>query len=156
MNLESGVPEDGYLNACPAGIGTLGLEFGILSRLTGDPVFDSASRRAVDTLWSFRNPKTGLLGMGYACVCTCGCAADPGPALSLFPVVIDMHTGVCKWRYYPGHGQGFPHWPKALLKYSWSMGHVHVNKYYEPRSTCTRITFFESHVYDYSGCTPVL
>lgn len=62
MNLKHGIPKNGHHNTCPAGVGTLGLEFGVLSQLIGDPVYESAARRAVNTLWNYRNHKTGLLG----------------------------------------------------------------------------------------------
>ena len=47
---------------CLAGGGTLILEFGMLSRLTGDPVFESRARRALLALWDRRSAVTGLLG----------------------------------------------------------------------------------------------
>ena len=36
---------------CVAAAGTLLLEFGILSRLTGVSTFESAAKRAVSTIW---------------------------------------------------------------------------------------------------------
>jgi len=45
-----------------AGAGSLSLEFSILSRLVGDPVYERVARRAVDSLWNKRNNITGLLG----------------------------------------------------------------------------------------------
>ena len=44
------------------GAGSLLLEFGAISRLLGDPVYESLARRAVQSLWNFRNNKTGLFG----------------------------------------------------------------------------------------------
>ena len=49
-------------DTCPAGVGTLTMEFGMLSRLTGDPVFESVARRALKAIWDRRNPSTNLLG----------------------------------------------------------------------------------------------
>ena len=40
VNLRHGVPKRWRVDNCVAGIGTLTLEFGLLSRLTGDPVRD--------------------------------------------------------------------------------------------------------------------
>jgi len=45
-----------------AGAGSLSLEFSILSRLVGDPVYERVARRAVNSLWNKRNNITGLLG----------------------------------------------------------------------------------------------
>ena len=45
-----------------AGAGSLSLEFSILSRLVGDPVYERVARRAVNSLWAKRNNVTGLLG----------------------------------------------------------------------------------------------
>ncbi len=36
---------------CTAGVGTFALEFGILSRLTGDMRYERAARTAVNELW---------------------------------------------------------------------------------------------------------
>ena len=46
-----------------AGAGSLSLEFSILSRLVGDPVYEGVARRAVNSLWAKRNNITGLLGL---------------------------------------------------------------------------------------------
>lgn len=47
---------------CLAGAGTLLLEFGALSRLLGDPVYELSAKRAVRALWKFRSNVTGLFG----------------------------------------------------------------------------------------------
>ena len=39
-----------------AGIGTFLLEFGALSRLTDDPVYENVALRALDSLWNLRSP----------------------------------------------------------------------------------------------------
>jgi len=49
------------LEQCSAGVGTLLLEFGVLSRLTGDPSFEHAALCALRLLWSKRS-KFDLLG----------------------------------------------------------------------------------------------
>jgi len=51
-----------YNETCTAGAGTMLLEFGILSRLLGDPVFENLARKAVAALWKHRSRETGLLG----------------------------------------------------------------------------------------------
>lgn len=51
-----------YNETCTAGAGTMVLEFGILSRLLGDPVFENLARKAVAALWKHRSQETGLLG----------------------------------------------------------------------------------------------
>jgi len=48
---------------CTAGAGTLLLEFGLLSRLLGDPVYEGFARRAINQLWSLRSNVTGLFGV---------------------------------------------------------------------------------------------
>ena len=48
---------------CTAGAGSLLLEFGILSRLLNDPIFENCARRANQKLWQLRHKETGLLGL---------------------------------------------------------------------------------------------
>ncbi|KAF0299750.1 ER degradation-enhancing alpha-mannosidase-like protein 1 [Amphibalanus amphitrite] len=62
VSLRQGVPEDGIRETCASGAGSLVLEFGLLSRLLGDPVYENRARRAVDILWSLRSQVTGLTG----------------------------------------------------------------------------------------------
>lgn len=62
VNLRYGVPANGRNDTCTAGAGTLLLEFGVLSRLSNDPTFESVARRAMFGLWDRRDPTTGLLG----------------------------------------------------------------------------------------------
>jgi hypothetical protein len=56
------VPPDGRTDTCTAGAGTLLLEFGVLSRLSGDPIFESVARRAMFAIWELRDKNTGLVG----------------------------------------------------------------------------------------------
>ena len=49
-------------NTCTAGAGTLMVEFTLLSRLLGDPMFEGVARRAVRALWDRRHWNTGLVG----------------------------------------------------------------------------------------------
>lgn len=50
-------------STCSAAAGTFLVEFGALSRLTGDASFEAAARRAVGALWERRSP-LGLVGGG--------------------------------------------------------------------------------------------
>jgi hypothetical protein len=61
VHLLSGVPEQETEQTCLAAAGTLLLEFGALSHLTGDDRFHRAASRAVDALWA-RRSKLDLLG----------------------------------------------------------------------------------------------
>ncbi|RUS81987.1 hypothetical protein EGW08_010256 [Elysia chlorotica] len=61
VNLRHGVPKGETTVTCTAGVGTFLLEFGALSRLTGDPIFEKTAVRAIRALWKFRSP-LGLLG----------------------------------------------------------------------------------------------
>ncbi|XP_037070597.1 ER degradation-enhancing alpha-mannosidase-like protein 1 [Pollicipes pollicipes] len=60
ISLRLGVPVDGVRETCSSGAGSLVLEFGLLSRLLGDPVYEMRARRAVDILWGLRSQVTGL------------------------------------------------------------------------------------------------
>ncbi|XP_015923941.1 ER degradation-enhancing alpha-mannosidase-like protein 1 [Parasteatoda tepidariorum] len=62
VNLRHGVPEDVSTHTCTAGAGSMLLEFGMLSRLLKDPVYEGVARRAVRALWQLRSNNTGLLG----------------------------------------------------------------------------------------------
>eukprot|EP00050_Salpingoeca_kvevrii_P021851 m.116661 g.116661 ORF g.116661 m.116661 type:complete len:573 (-) comp9504_c1_seq2:202-1920(-) len=62
VNLQHGVPLNARTDTNPAGAGSLILEFGVLSRLTGDPTYEGVARRALASLVSRRHPVTGLLG----------------------------------------------------------------------------------------------
>ncbi|KAK8103943.1 uncharacterized protein PG998_010976 [Apiospora kogelbergensis] len=60
-NGEQGFPE--ITETCSAGAGSLVLEFTVLSRLTGDPRFEQAAKRAFWAVWS-RRSNIGLIGAG--------------------------------------------------------------------------------------------
>ena len=62
MNLSKGVLPNCINETCTAGAGTLLLEFGVLSRLLADPVYDFYAQQAVKMLWKYRSNVTGLLG----------------------------------------------------------------------------------------------
>ena len=66
MNLCHGVPREDEAgvdsNTCTAGAGTLMVEFTLLSRLLGDPMFEGVARKAVRALWDRRHWNTGLVG----------------------------------------------------------------------------------------------
>ena len=61
VNLEHG-PVREKPNTNVAAIGTLALEFGTLSRLTGDKRFEEKAKEAMVDVWSRRNVRTNLLG----------------------------------------------------------------------------------------------
>lgn len=60
VNLRHGVPSGETPVTCTAGVGTFLVEFGALSRLTGDPVFEETASKAMDALW-LRRSKIGLV-----------------------------------------------------------------------------------------------
>lgn len=60
VNLKHGVPKGETTVTCTAGVGTFLIEFGTLSRLTGDPVFEKVAMRALRSLWNSRS-KIGLV-----------------------------------------------------------------------------------------------
>ncbi|XP_046840055.1 ER degradation-enhancing alpha-mannosidase-like protein 1 [Xenia sp. Carnegie-2017] len=62
VNLKHGIPEKLFKTTCTAGVGTLLLEFGTLSRLLGDPTYEITAKNALEGIWKFRSKKTGLLG----------------------------------------------------------------------------------------------
>ncbi|KAL8558834.1 ER degradation-enhancing alpha-mannosidase-like protein 1 [Nucella lapillus] len=62
VNLSKGVPPDSVNETCTAGAGTLLLEFGVLSRLLTDPVYEFFAEQAVRKIWKYRSNVTGLLG----------------------------------------------------------------------------------------------
>ena len=66
INLCHGIPEDMVVESCTAGAGTLTIEFTLLSRLLGDPVYENVARRAVRALWERRHRSTGLVGQYIA------------------------------------------------------------------------------------------
>ena len=67
VHLREGVPNSTLCHwcrteTCPAGAGSLLLEFGILSRLLRDPRYEVAAKRAIQSLWNQRASETGLFG----------------------------------------------------------------------------------------------
>ncbi|KAG0275805.1 alpha mannosidase-like protein [Linnemannia exigua] len=61
VNLRKGVLRGETGETCVAGAGSLLLEFGVLSRLTGNNSYEAAAKRALLELWK-RRSKIGLLG----------------------------------------------------------------------------------------------
>ena len=55
VNLLYGVPKGETPVTCTAGVGTFIVEFGALSKLTGDPIFQRVALRALDALWKSRS-----------------------------------------------------------------------------------------------------
>jgi len=92
VNLRHGLPEDGRTTTCTAGGGSLLLEFSLLSRLLGDPIYEIYARRAVAGLYSRRHEETGLVGN-----------------------VLDVHTGEWMGKV-SGLGAGVDSYYEILLK----------------------------------------
>jgi glycosyl hydrolase family 47 len=93
VNLKTGRVRDADSN--PAEIGTLMLEFGTLSKLTGKPIYYDKAKRAVQALFAHRS-KIGLVGE-----------------------VIDVETG--EWRRHDSHvGGGIDSYYEYLLK-AWKL-----------------------------------
>ncbi|XP_060800763.1 ER degradation-enhancing alpha-mannosidase-like protein 2 [Amyelois transitella] len=61
INLRSGVPPGETTVTCTAGVGTFIVEFGTLSRLTGDPLYEEVALHALNALYHHRSP-IGLVG----------------------------------------------------------------------------------------------
>ena len=61
VNLRTGVADPESRATCTAAAGTFLVEFGLLSRLTGDPTFEAVARAANDALWT-RRSALGLIG----------------------------------------------------------------------------------------------
>ncbi|CEP14550.1 hypothetical protein [Parasitella parasitica] len=61
VNLKKGVPSSETTETCTAGAGSLILEFGVLSRLTGNPSYEQAAKRALRSVWH-RRSNLNLLG----------------------------------------------------------------------------------------------
>ncbi|KAH6590208.1 hypothetical protein BASA50_009470 [Batrachochytrium salamandrivorans] len=55
VNLRKGVLSNEIKETCTAGAGTLVLEFGTLSRLSGDPKYENAARTALFAVWARRS-----------------------------------------------------------------------------------------------------
>ncbi|XP_076762131.1 ER degradation-enhancing alpha-mannosidase-like protein 2 [Xylocopa sonorina] len=61
VNLKYGVPDGETSITCTAGIGTFLLEFGTLSRLTGDPLYEEVAMNAIKALHYYKS-NIGLVG----------------------------------------------------------------------------------------------
>ena len=62
INLKFGVPNNSFNHTCTSGAGTLILEFGMLSYLTNNPIYEQVAKKAMDVIFSKRNSQTGLFG----------------------------------------------------------------------------------------------
>ncbi|XP_037936463.1 ER degradation-enhancing alpha-mannosidase-like protein 2 [Teleopsis dalmanni] len=61
VNLRYGVPKGETPITCTAAVGTFLIEFGALSRLTGNPIYEEVALNAIHTIWERRSP-LGLVG----------------------------------------------------------------------------------------------
>lgn len=62
VNLIKGVLPGETTRTCTAAAGTLILEFGTLSRLTGIPKYEKAAKNAIRAIWTRRSKDRGLVG----------------------------------------------------------------------------------------------
>jgi len=62
INLKTGVPKNSYNHTCTSGASTLLLEFGLLSQLVDDPIYEIVARKSMNSIYSKRSNVTGLLG----------------------------------------------------------------------------------------------
>ncbi|KXJ29612.1 ER degradation-enhancing alpha-mannosidase-like protein 3 [Exaiptasia diaphana] len=67
VNLKYGIhhPDSGTgseVDTCTACAGTMIMEFGALSRLTGDPIYEATAGKAMESLWRFRSRASDLVG----------------------------------------------------------------------------------------------
>ena len=62
VNLKYGVPRNETPITCTAGVGTFIVEFGTLSRLTGDGIFERTAKRAMTALWDAKSD-IGMVGI---------------------------------------------------------------------------------------------
>lgn len=60
VNLLHGVPKGETPVTCTAGVGTFLVEFGTISRLTGNSTYEAIATRAMDAIWE-RRTKIGLV-----------------------------------------------------------------------------------------------
>ena len=67
VNLIYGVPQGETPITCTAGGGTFAVEFGALSRLTGDPIFERTALEALDAIWQYKS-EVGLVSLVMLCV----------------------------------------------------------------------------------------
>ncbi|EFN53006.1 hypothetical protein CHLNCDRAFT_7049, partial [Chlorella variabilis] len=66
VNLRHGQIPGDVRSTCTACAGTLLLEFGVLSRLTGNATYEAKARHAVETIFAMRSPR-GLVGNTLDC-----------------------------------------------------------------------------------------
>lgn len=62
VNLLTGIPLDTINETCLSGAGSLLLEFGVLSRLTNDDLFERLAKRSVKQLFKSRHKETNMFG----------------------------------------------------------------------------------------------
>ncbi|RNA04855.1 ER degradation-enhancing alpha-mannosidase 1 [Brachionus plicatilis] len=62
VNLKIGVPLNSFNHTCTSGAGSLLLEFGTLSYLLNDTIYEKVARLVSETIFLKKNPTTGLVG----------------------------------------------------------------------------------------------
>lgn len=68
INLRHGVEPGETSDQCAAGIGTLLIEFGLLSHLTNDTRYYDVAERSLFSLWRQRSQRTNLVGNSLSCL----------------------------------------------------------------------------------------
>ena len=76
------------------------LEFGVLSRLLGDPVYESVARRSIKRLWQHRSNVTGLLGVYTSGYDLCFVISSEYECISLINIVA---LSICNYMVYTNY-----------------------------------------------------
>lgn len=117
LNLATGLQDPSSRHTCTAAAGTYLLEFGLLSRLTGDAMYEAVARRATAALWS-RRSALQLVGSGCVRAPVVLCMRGTGVATFLCPFAacsINTHDGT--WTAgHTGIGAGVDSFLEYLLK----------------------------------------
>ncbi|XP_047972938.1 alpha-mannosidase I MNS5 isoform X2 [Salvia hispanica] len=116
INLKHGVMENEITETSTSGCGSLILEMGALSRLTGDPRFESAALRALRKLWSMRS------------------------SLNLMGTTLDVETG--EWiEFSSGIGAGVDSFYEYLVKAHILFGRDEFWRMFQPAYTAVQKYF---------------
>ncbi|KAL1566228.1 Alpha-mannosidase I mns5 [Salvia divinorum] len=116
INLKHGVMENEITETSTSGCGSLILEMGALSHLTGDPRFESAALRALRKLWSMRS------------------------ALNLVGTTLDVETG--EWiEFSSGIGAGVDSFYEYLVKAHILFGRDEFWRMFQPAYTAVQKYF---------------
>lgn len=70
VNLKHGVPQGETPITCTAGVGTFSIEFGVLSQLSGLPIYEEKARKAVRSIWKKKSVSFRVYCRSFAAICT--------------------------------------------------------------------------------------